>query len=86
MLRKKLAHLLKGDDIHPIIQIRMNSPWYNQQLFIVPPQILIRILAEIAGMGLFTMNQQDSAADFTAVLQNRHIQKRQRRGDIPAII
>ena len=48
----------------------------NEQFLVVPRQLAVRGFAEIAGVRLLAMRQQYRRANFAALLQNRHIQKR----------
>lgn len=50
-----------------------NGSGNNQQLFIVSRQFFKGVLTEIAGMGIFTVNEQHRAADFVTVSQYRRI-------------
>ena len=58
----------------------------NEQFLVIAGQLAVRCFAEIAGVRLFPVYQQHGRADFAAVLQNRHIQERQRGGHIPAAV
>src|SRR5699024_11355812 len=48
--------------------------------------ILIRISAEIAGVRLFSVNDEHRAADFIRILQDRLIQERHTSGHVPAAV
>ena len=58
----------------------------NEQFLVIAGQFAISRFTEIAGVRLFSVYQQHSRADLAAVLQNRHIQERQRGGHIPAAV
>ena len=58
----------------------------NDQFLVIAGQLAVRCFAEIAGVRLFPVYQQHGRADLAAVLQNRHIQERQRGGHIPAAV
>ena len=64
---KESFHLVKWDDVHLIIQICVHSVWDDHKFFVLPFQFLKRILAEIAGMCFFSVDQQYRIADLIAV-------------------
>ena len=64
----------------------MHRAWNDEQFLVVAAQLFKGVPAEVAGMCLLSMDQQHRAADLVAVLQKRHIQERQRRGDIPTLV
>ena len=64
----------------------MVCTWDDEQFFIVTGQLTIGCFTEVAGMCLLTMYQEYSGTDLVAVLQDRHIQEGQRRGNVPAVI
>ena len=58
----------------------------NEQLLVVPGQLIVRRFAEIARVCLSAMHQQHSRSDLAAALQDRHIQERKRSGHVPTIV
>ena len=58
----------------------------NEQFLVIAGQLAVHCFAEIAGVRLFPVYQQHGRADFVAVLQDRHIQERQRGGHIPTAV
>ena len=58
----------------------------DEQFLVVAGQFAVSRLTEVAGVRLFSVYQQHGRADLAAVLQNRHIQERQRGGHIPAAV
>ena len=58
----------------------------NEQFLVIAGQLAVRCFAEIAGVRFLSVYQQHGRADLAAVLQDRHIQERQRGGHIPAAI
>ena len=49
----------------------------DEQLLVVALELLVGILAEIAGMGILAVNEEDCALDFTGIRQERHIEEGQ---------
>lgn len=64
----------------------MNGFGDNHKLLVIAGQLRKSVLAEIAGMSLFPVNNQNCAADFMTVLQNRHIHKGLTACYIPAAV
>ena len=58
----------------------------HEQFLVIAGQLAVRCFAEIAGVRLFPVYQQHGRADFAAVLQDRHIQERQRGSHIPTAV
>ena len=58
----------------------------NEQFLVIAGQLAVRCLAEIAGVRFLSVYQQHGRADLAAVLQDRHIQERQRGGHIPTAV
>ena len=58
----------------------------NEQFLVIAGQLAVRCFAEIAGVCLFPVYQQHGRADLAAVLQDWHIQERQRGCHIPAAV
>jgi len=56
-----------------IIKIRVIGTRDNHQLLIVSLKRFVGIFAEIAGVCLFTVNEQHGASNFRSIGQNRHI-------------
>ena len=77
---------VEGDDVHPVVQVRMRGPGHDHQFLVVTAELLEGILAEVAGMGLFPVDQQDRAADLARIGQQRHVQEGQGRGGVPGTI
>ena len=55
----------------------MDCAWDDEQLLVVAPELLVGVLAEIAGMGVLAVNEEDCALDFTGIRQERHIEEGQ---------
>lgn len=78
--------LLERDDVHLIVKIGVVGTGDDEQLLVVAGELAVSRLTEIAGVRLFSVYQQHGGADLAAVLQDRHIQERQRRRHIPAAV
>ena len=63
-------HLVPGDDIHPVVQIHMAGVGNNHQFLIVSREFFEGIFAEIAGMGLFTVDNQHCGTNLAAVSED----------------
>ena len=86
ILRKECVELFKWNDVHLIVKVSVVCIGDNEQFLVIAGQLAVRCFAEIAGVRLFPVYQQHSRADLAAVLQDRHIQERQRGGHIPAAV
>ena len=86
IFRKERFQLFKWDHVHLIVKVGVVCSWDNEQFFIIAGQPAVCRLTEIAGVRLFSVYQQHGGADLAAVLQDRHIQERQRGGHIPAAV
>ena len=81
--REESLDAIERNGVRIIVQIRMIGAGNDQQLLVAALQTPERILAEVARMGLFAVNEQHGAADLVAVGQQGRIEERQRRGRIP---
>ena len=77
---------VKWDLFEVVVKIHMVGSGNDEKFLVVSGQFFEGILAEVAGMGLFSMNQEAGGADFTAVSKKRSVEKRQDRGLVPALI
>ena len=73
---KKRFQPFKRNDVHLIVEIGVVCAGDNEQLLVVPGQLVVRRFAEIARVCLSAMHQQHSRSDLAAALQDRHIQER----------
>ena len=69
---------LERDDIHLVIEVRVNGARNGEEFLIVPLQLLECILAEVVRMRLVAMDDEDSASDFPCVGEKRHVHKGER--------
>ena len=58
----------------------------HEQFLVVPGQLVVRRLTEITGVCFLSVYQQHGRANLAAVLQDWHIQERQRRRHIPTAV
>ena len=58
----------------------------NEQFLVVPGQLAVSRLAEIAGVRFLSVYQQHGRTNLAAVLQDRHLQERQRGRHVPAAV
>lgn len=86
VLPKELRQLVEGDNVHPVVKVRVNSIRDEQQLLVVPRQLGKSVLAEIAGVGLLAVHNQDGAADLVGIGQDGLIHKGHTADDVPATV
>ena len=83
---KERFQFLKWDHVHLIVKVGVVCAGDHEQFLVIAGQLAVRRLTEIAGVRLFPVYQQHGRADLAALLQDRHIQERQRRRHIPATV
>ena len=83
---EKCFQFVERNDIGTVVQVRMVCSGNAHQFLVVALQLFERVFAEIAGMGLFSMNEKYGAADFVDVSQNRHVHERKRRCPVPSVV
>ena len=86
ILPKECVELFKRNDVHLIVKVSVVCTGDNEQFLVIAGQLAVRCFAEIAGVRLFPVYQQHGRADFAAVLQDRHLQERQRGRHVPAAV
>ena len=86
ILLEESLHLFKRYDIFSVIQVCVNGARDKHEFFIVSLQKFERILSQIAGVSLISMDHQNSAVDLTCVGKQTRIHKRCLRVDSPAVI
>ena len=74
---------IERNDIYLVIQVRMAGMRNNQQFLVVADEFFEGVFAEVARMGLFTVDEKHRVAYLARVGQQRHIHKREGRGGIP---
>ena len=84
IIAEELFNPVKRDFFHVVVEVGVAGARHNQQLLVVALQFLEGILAEVAGVGLFAVYNQDGAAYFAGIRQDGHVDERERRGDVPA--
>ena len=65
---EKCFQFVERNDIGTVVQVRMVCTGNDHQFLVVAFQLFERVFAEIAGMGLFSMNEKYGAADFVDVI------------------
>lgn len=69
-------NLVKGNDVHLIIQVGMGCAGDDHQLFVVALQFFESVFAEVTGVRLLTVDNQYGVADLAGVTQLGHIHER----------
>ena len=90
---EKCFQFIEGNRIFPaaVIEIGMDSSGNDHQFLVVRvpaaiDHIGIGITAEIAGMGVLAMNQENSAADLIRVLEDRLVDEGLTADHVPAAV
>ena len=68
---------VEGNLLEVVVEVGVDCAWDDEQLLVVALELLVGVLAEIAGMGVLTVNEEDCALDFTGIRQERHIEEGQ---------
>ena len=68
---------VEGNLLEVVVEVGVDCAWDDEQLLVVALELLVGVLAEIAGMGVLTVDEEDSALDFTGIRQDRHIEEGQ---------
>ena len=69
-----------------IVEIGVVCTRDNEQFLVITGQFAVSRLTEIAGVRFLSVYQQHGRANLAAVLQDWHIQERQRRRHIPTAV
>ena len=67
------GNFVKGNSVGIVIEIRVAGILHNEKLLVVSGEFFEGVLAEIAAVSLFAVDNHDRASDFAAVRQNRHV-------------
>lgn len=78
ILPEKRLHGIEGNDVRPVVQVRMAGAGNDHELLVLSPELFEGVFAEVAGMRLFPMDEQHRAADFSRVAQQGHIHEGKR--------
>lgn len=84
-VKRLLLQVLAVEGLNPVernllkvvVEVGMDCAGNDKQLLVVAPELLVGVLAEIAGMGVLAVNEEDCALDFTGIRQERHIEEGQ---------
>ena len=71
IIPKERIQLVEGDHIHAVIEVGVIGAGNDQQLLVLAGELFVDTLAEIAGVRLFSMHQQNGGTNFGSVLQDR---------------
>ncbi len=77
--------VVRNDSGDIIIEVGMDGPGNDVKLLVIPLEFSKGSLAEIAAVGLFSMDKEHRSLDFPSHIQKRLIQERDSADDIPAI-
>ena len=69
-----------------VIQVRMHGAGHDEQLLVVALQFLVDGLAEVAGVGLLAVDEEDGAADFRGIGQDGLVDERERGRHVPSAV
>ena len=64
---------IKGDDIHPVVQVRMAGARDDHQFFVVALQFFESVFTEITGVGFLAVDDQYGVADLPGVGEQGHV-------------
>lgn len=78
--------LVERNLVEVVVEVHMAGAGDDEEFLVVAGELLEGVFAEVAGMGLFAVDEKDGAADFTGVGHYRHVQEGEGRGDIPAAV
>ena len=86
ILPEECCHFVEGDHIHAVIEVGVIGAGNDEQLLVLAGELFVDTLAEIAGVRFLSVYQQHGRANLAAVLQDRHLQERQRGRHVPAAV
>ena len=67
--------LVKGNDVHLVIQVGVGCAGDDHQFFVVSLQFFESVFAEVTGVRLLTVDDQYGVADLSGVTQLGHVHK-----------
>lgn len=67
MFRVEADNLVERDLVEVVVEVHMAGTGDDEELLVVAGELLEGVFAEVAGMGLFAVDEEDGAADFTGV-------------------
>lgn len=59
--------LVERDLVEVVVEVHMAGAGDDEEFLVVASELLEGVFAEVAGMGLFAVDEEDGAADFTGV-------------------
>ena len=63
---------VERNDIHSIVEVGVVGTGNNQQFFVVAFELFVGAFAEVTGVSLFAVYDQNGAADFIGEGKQRH--------------
>lgn len=79
------GNLIHRDFIEIIVEVGVVGIGYYEQFLIVAVEQLERVLAEVARVGLLTVNYHDGTFKFAGIFKEFEVDKGESRGDIPSV-
>ena len=64
---------IKGDDIHPVVQVGVAGARDDHQLLVVALQFFESVFAEVTGVGFLAVDDQYGVADLPGVGEKGHV-------------
>src|SRR5699024_7531503 len=91
VLAEEGLHLVKGDDVHPVVQVGVDRAGDEVQLLVGGVGVALDhvgkgVPAQIAGVGLVAVDEQHRAADLVGILEDGLVQEGHGAGDVPALV
>ena len=86
VLTEEGLNLVEGDNGKIVVKVSVDSAGDEEQLLVVALQTLEGVLAEVAGVGLVAMDDEDGVADFLNKSQDGLVEDGQDGGDVPALV
>ena len=83
---EEIGHLVEGNLIGLIVEVRVGRTGHDEEFLIIPFEAFEGVFTEVAGMGLFAVDDQDGTLYFAEVLQNRVGNEAHSRRDVPAAV
>ena len=65
VLAEEGLDLVEGDDVKIVVKVGVDGAGDEEELLVVALQTLEGVLAEVAGVGLVAMDDEDGVADFS---------------------
>lgn len=66
---EEIGHLVEGNLIGLIVEVRVGRTGHDEEFLIIPFEAFEGVFTEVAGMGLFAVDDQNGTLYFAEVLQ-----------------